>query len=362
VPDPVNKAKPLLGFADLKTLIAAAESAGLVDPEARRPLFARIYDIKNRLAVSSVPRTQLVTDITTLNEYAIRPGQIPPLITWLENAIVFAAGAEEESTFQEFVDRYSPGEPAAPAPPQKDTELPEYNEAIVFRDEMVPFGYLQGGINASLSVARLLVPRYDDGVAANKGYWGTAWLLSPTELMTNHHVLNARDRDEKDQPASDDDFKRQALATQVQFDVNDDEAAYPVIGVTGLGSSDAKLDYAILQIEEQPGRKALPIRKAPFNITKKDYVPVNIIQHPRGGAKKIALRNNLATGKTKTDLRYFTDTLPGSSGSPVLDDNWQVVALHRGSTAVDKIQYQGRKTAVMNLGTLVSVIVKALGR
>jgi endonuclease G, mitochondrial len=54
--------------------------------------------------------------------------------------------------------------------------------------------------------------------------------------------------------------------------------------------------------------------------------------------------------------------LPGSSGSPVLDDNWQVVALHRGSTAVDKVQYQGRKTAVMNLGTLATVILKALGR
>jgi hypothetical protein len=359
MPDP-PKAKPLLNFTDLKALIAAAEKAGLADPEARRPLFARITDIRNRLEWINKPYLQLVNDLTTLNEFATRAGQIPPLITWLENAIVVAAGADETDFFQELLDRYSPGEPAAPEGPEPDQDLPEFKEAIVFQDDMVPFGYLQGGIMAAKSVARLLVPRYDEGAAVDKGYWGTAWLLSPTELITNHHVLNARDRGEP--AAGDDDFKRQALATRIQFDFNDEDAASPVIQVAGLGAYDATLDFAVLQIAAQPGRNPLPIRKEQLKITKKDYVPVNIIQHPRGGAKKIALRNNLATGKTKTDLRYFTDTLPGSSGSPVLDDNWQVVALHRGSTAVNKVQYQGRKTAVMNLGTLAPVILKALGR
>ena len=74
--------KPLLSFADLKNLIAAAEQAGLADPEARRPLFGRIGDIRNRLPVNAIPRLQLVGDLTILNEYAFRPGQIPPLITW----------------------------------------------------------------------------------------------------------------------------------------------------------------------------------------------------------------------------------------------------------------------------------------
>jgi V8-like Glu-specific endopeptidase len=27
-------------------------------------------------------------------------------------------------------------------------------------------------------------------------------------------------------------------------------------------------------------------------------------------------------------VQYTTDTLPGSSGSPVFNDNWEVVALH----------------------------------
>lgn len=351
---------PLLIFADMTKLIAAAEQAGLVDPDARTSLFARITGVKNRLDVIRQPRLQLVNDLTALNDYVPPPGQVPPLITWLENALVVAAGSEQEEFFQNLLDRYSPGEPVSPGAPERDQELPEFKEAIIFQDDMVPFGYLQGGIAAGKSVARLLVPRYDDDVDAKKAYWGTAWLLAPTELITNHHVLNARDRGEP--PASEHDFKRQALETKIQFDVNDEDSACPVIPVAGLGAYDPKLDFAILQIATQPGRNPLPIRKEPLQIVKKAYVPVNIIQHPRGGSKKIALRNNLATARTSTDLRYITATLPGSSGSPVLDDNWEVVALHRGSVAVDKVEYQGRKTAVMNLGTLTSPILKALGK
>ncbi len=354
------KANPLVSFADLRALTAAAKKAGLADPEVRRSLFGRMSDVRNRLDTISKPYLQLVNDLTVLNELPSRSGQTPAIITWLENAIVVAAGTDETDFFQELLDRYSPGEPAAHEGPKPDHDLPEFKEAIIFQDDMVPFGYLQGGIIASKSVARLLVPRYDGGAAVDKGYWGTAWLLSPTELITNHHVLNARDRGEP--AASDDDFKRQALATKIQFDMNEENAASPEIQVAGLGAFDAKLDFAMLQIAAQPGRNPLSIRKEPLKITKKDYVPVNIIQHPRGGAKKIALRNNLATGQTKTDLRYLTDTLPGSSGSPVLDDDWQVVALHRGSTAVDKVQFLGRKTAVINLGTLTGAILKALGR
>jgi hypothetical protein len=62
----------------------------------------------------------------------------------------------------------------------------------------------------------------------------------------------------------------------------------------------------------------------------------NSIQHPQGGLKQIAFRNNdifeTTTEKPPADaarfLHYRTDTLPGSSGSPMLDDKWKVIALH----------------------------------
>ena len=38
---------------------------------------------------------------------------------------------------------------------------------------------------------------------------------------------------------------------------------------------------------------------------------VNIIQHPDGDFKQIAIRNNLVTATTDVDVRYFTDTRRG---------------------------------------------------
>ena len=56
-----------------------------------------------------------------------------------------------------------------------------------------------------------------------------------------------------------------------------------------------------------------------------------------------AIRNNFFVGKGDQpfQIRYLTDTDQGSSGSPVLDDDWQVVALHHGAQKVDPQLYEG---------------------
>lgn len=43
------------------------------------------------------------------------------------------------------------------------------------------------------------------------------------------------------------------------------------------------------------------------------------------------LSGNEATRVTAETICYLTDTLPGSSGSPVFDKRWDVVALHRAA-------------------------------
>jgi endonuclease G len=59
--------------------------------------------------------------------------------------------------------------------------------------------------------------------------------------------------------------------------------------------------------------------------------PVNIIQHPSGGLKQIAFRQNTVIAVTNAQpdfLCYSTDTEPGSSGSPCFNDQWELVAVH----------------------------------
>jgi len=88
---------------------------------------------------------------------------------------------------------------------------------------------------------------------------------------------------------------------------------------------------------------------------------VNIIQHPGGQPKQIAIRNNLAAALQAGDLAYYTDTKAGSSGSPVCNDGWQVLALHKASTmSMGKFNYQGKDTAWVNVGTTMDAIVADL--
>jgi hypothetical protein len=44
----------------------------------------------------------------------------------------------------------------------------------------------------------------------------------------------------------------------------------------------------------------------------------------------------------------------------VLDDKWQVVALHRGSTVAQNVKFQGKSVAWVNIGTQMSAIAADL--
>ena len=55
---------------------------------------------------------------------------------------------------------------------------------------------------------------------------------------------------------------------------------------------------------------------------------MTIIQHPDAQRKQVCVRENKLLTRTDDVLWYTTDTLGGSSGSPVFNNDWQVVALH----------------------------------
>jgi hypothetical protein len=61
------------------------------------------------------------------------------------------------------------------------------------------------------------------------------------------------------------------------------------------------------------------------------HASVSIIQHPEGGPKMVGLSGNLVQSERPDVIFYATSTMPGSSGAPVFDDAWQVVALHQGA-------------------------------
>ena len=67
---------------------------------------------------------------------------------------------------------------------------------------------------------------------------------------------------------------------------------------------------------------------------------VIIVQHPKGRHKQIVLNNNrvINNGLYQNFLRYTADSDYGSSGSPVLNTKWELVALHHAAIAKDTNQ------------------------
>jgi endonuclease G len=228
---------------------------------------------------------------------------------------------------------------------------------------MVPFGFLRGGILAAQAVAKLSVPRYENGQPTLVNgepeiYLGTGWVIAPGLIMTNHHVVNARDQGES--AARESDLREQAAAMSVLFDYDDEGTAGHPVAPGELMAWDEDLDYALVRISDTT-RAALPrAAVAIADVRPGSAMAVNIIQHPDGRPKRFGIRNNLLTAATATEIRYFTDTLGGSSGSPVLNDRWEVVALHRGTAFVTGVKFQGSSVAYVNVGTQITAILQHL--
>src|SRR5262249_17501827 len=89
---------------------------------------------------------------------------------------------------------------------------------------------------------------------------------------------------------------------------------------------------------------------------------VNLVQHPEGGFKQLVLRENKLVSRLDTVLHYEADTEPGSSGSPVFNDEWETVALHHwGCPHREQRRPDGQPVpAMINHGIRASAIVTAL--
>ena len=189
---------------------------------------------------------------------------------------------------------------------------------------------------------------------------GSGFLISPRLFLTNWHVI-------RDANA--------ARGTLVTFDRESDEFGRPRPTTSFLLDPDAfalfseqeDLDYALVAIgERNNGTATLPeLGYCPLSNSGDRHrvgMNVNIIQHPGGWPKMITIRNNLLTHRTGRSLLYETDTQQGSSGSPVFNDDWDVIALHHwGGPFLEKTDEAGNPiSANVNEGVRISAIVNDL--
>jgi endonuclease G len=155
---------------------------------------------------------------------------------------------------------------------------------------------------------------------------GSGFLISPRLFITNQHVI-------QDATA--------AQATSVTFEREFDRNRRPLATTNFVLAPDVfaefspqeELDFAVVAVGSRVNGPATlaELGFCPISDRGDKHVigmSVNIIQHPNGWPKMITIRNNILLYRTDDALLYDTDTEVGSSGSPVFNDEWDVVALH----------------------------------
>jgi endonuclease G, mitochondrial len=346
-------------------LTKAAVSAGVIAGSRAVWLAGIDQGFVGFLDLNPSPIIQFQLDLNTMNRVERLADGSVPLSLYLHNIAesLKVTARPEASIFDRAandVDLKTQGGVALPSL----ATVPEViqKQAIVHFDDMVSISFLSAALTVSRSVGRISTPRFDNGtprMLANGNPWvmnGSAWLIAPDLIVTNHHVVNAREQNEP--PASAADFTRQGQGATLTFDFDGAGGGTAPVAIAQVVIADEPLDYAVLRLAASSNRAPLRLRRTPFTLAQGDRVPVNIIQHPRGEAKKIAFRNNLVSGTDADTIRYFTDTDYGSSGAPVCDDAWQVVALHRGAVYADNVSFQGKTTAYVNFGTRTDVFLE----
>lgn len=115
-------------------------------------------------------------------------------------------------------------------------------------------------------------------------------------------------------------------AVEITFEALGSPETFRVVDVM-FSSPISQLDVAVLRLDK-PAPQVQPIPLAPSVPTAEAKQRVYVIGHPSGGELSFSLQDNIVLDQEDPLLHYRAPTDPGSSGSPVFDGEWRLVALH----------------------------------
>jgi V8-like Glu-specific endopeptidase len=197
---------------------------------------------------------------------------------------------------------------------------------------------------------------------------GTGFLVGPSVVLTNYHVIEKIESGTVaptevvlrfDYKVAEDGVTVQAgtifrlaedwLLDSSRYSERDKEVA------PSQDPAPDELDYALLQVEGQPANAPVggptgdpsPVPRKWIEVPAQDYDftkqrSLYIVQHPDGDPMQVAVDSEAILGLNgnRTRVRYSTTTEAGSSGSPCFGPDWQWVALHHSG---DPKYWQGQR-------------------
>jgi endonuclease G len=201
-------------------------------------------------------------------------------------------------------------------------------ERFIGENDLVDENYLERALVAARAVCRLVF-KDENGRQA----FATGFMVSPQLLLTNWHVF----------PVA-----KAAAGAVAEFDYKLDIRGLEVTPTrfqvlpNVCYRSNQELDFALLAVAPKSLEGGTELTSFGYHrlveergkLAKNE--PITIIQHPAGGRRQIALRENELVEEPSPEdlfLWYRSDTAKGSSGAPAFNDSWQIVALHHSGKA-----------------------------
>lgn len=215
------------------------------------------------------------------------------------------------------------------APKQQERVLKARHtlEAVFGADRYQPLAWMETALKRCRAVARI------ESVTRQK--IGTGFLVrrrdffsgggSELVLLTNSHVIAPEGRNSHNAIAPD--------AACAVFEALDNRT---VLVKSALWSSPPdQFDATFVSLREfDPEGEVCPIDPEPQPFLSDNAQHLFVIGHPLGGGLSVSLQNSMWLDMDARRLHYRTPTEPGSSGSPVFDqDYWTLVGLHHAASA-----------------------------
>ena len=176
-----------------------------------------------------------------------------------------------------------------------------------------PISFLERGMEVARSVARVVLA---------DGSIGSGFLIANKLLITNNHVIPSLEV--ASQATIQFNYQQTIHGTYANVDT------YRLVPDRGFATSPDEEhggdDWTAVRVDGEPNETWGSITFTHNQSKVRDECI--IVQHPGGGPKQVALSHNIVVFVNERRLQYLTDTMEGSSGSPVFNAEWQLIALH----------------------------------
>jgi endonuclease G, mitochondrial len=219
-----------------------------------------------------------------------------------------------------------------------------------------PVAFLSEGARVSHTVGLVNV-KLTNGVRTGSGF-----MISPDLFITNHHVIESSEEARVatvDFNFELDPSRRSTPPTRFALDpdrcfitAEEDDLDFTVVAVGARLEGDSQLAaIGYCPLSDAGDKHAIGMT-------------MNIVEHPEARPKCVVIRNNVLVNRGAHTLHYETDTDVGSSGSPVFNDSWDVVALHHwGQPFLERVKADGSPLdPACNEGVRISSIIERLRR